>query len=49
MKKSGVSTKCVHSGDLIDDKFKGATSPIFPAKIIAIKPHITVNHFEALK
>ena len=29
MKKSGVSTKCVHSGDLIDDKFKGATSPIF--------------------
>jgi len=31
MKKSGVSTKCVHSGDLIDDKFKGATSPIFPS------------------
>ena len=31
MKKSGVSTKCVHSGDLIDDKFRGATSPIFPS------------------
>jgi len=31
MKKSGVSTKCVHSVDLIDDKFKGATSPIFPS------------------
>lgn len=32
MKKiNGVGTKCVHSGDLIDDRFKGATSPIFPS------------------
>jgi len=32
MKKiNGVATKCVHSGDLIDDRFKGATSPIFPS------------------
>jgi cystathionine beta-lyase len=32
MKKiNGVGTKCVHSGDLIDDLFKGATSPIFPS------------------
>ena len=30
-KNTGVSTKCVHSGDLIDDRFKGATSPIFPS------------------
>lgn len=30
-KKNGVSTKCVHSGELIDDRFKGATSPIFPS------------------
>ena len=29
--KNGVSTKCVHSGDLIDDRFKGATSPLFPS------------------
>lgn len=29
-KKNGVSTKCVHSGELIDDRFKGATSPLFP-------------------
>ena len=28
---NGVGTKCVHSGDLIDDRFKGATSPIFPS------------------
>ena len=27
----GVTTKCVHSGDLIDDKFKGATSPLYPS------------------
>jgi len=27
----GVTTKCVHSGDLIDDKFSGATSPIYPS------------------
>ena len=32
MKKiNGVATKCVHSGDLIDDRFKGASSPIFPS------------------
>jgi len=32
MKKiNGVDTKCVHSGDLIDDRFKGATSPIYPS------------------
>ncbi len=32
MKKiNGVGTKCVHSGDLIDHRFKGATSPIFPS------------------
>ena len=32
MKKiNGVGTKCVHSGDLIDNRFKGATSPIFPS------------------
>ena len=32
MKKiNGVGTKCVHSGDLIDDRFKGATSPILPS------------------
>ena len=32
MKKiNGVGTKCVHSGDLIDDRFKGANSPIFPS------------------
>lgn len=32
MKKiNGVGTKCVHSGDLIDDRFKGSTSPIFPS------------------
>ena len=32
MKKiNGVGTKCVHSGDLIYDRFKGATSPIFPS------------------
>jgi cystathionine beta-lyase len=32
MKKiNGVGTRCVHSGDLIDDRFKGATSPIFPS------------------
>ena len=32
MKKiNGVGTKCVHSGDLIDDRLKGATSPIFPS------------------
>ena len=32
MKKiNGVGTKCVHSGDLIDDRYKGATSPIFPS------------------
>lgn len=32
MKKiNGAGTKCVHSGDLIDDRFKGATSPIFPS------------------
>ena len=32
MKKiNGVGTKCVHSGDLIDDHFRGATSPIFPS------------------
>ena len=30
-KKNGVSTKCVHSGELIDDRFKGATSPLFPS------------------
>ena len=30
-KKNGVSTKCVHSGQLIDDRFKGATSPLFPS------------------
>ena len=30
-KKNGQSTKCVHSGDLIDDRFKGATSPLFPS------------------
>jgi cystathionine beta-lyase len=29
--ENGVSTKCVHSGDLIDDRFKGATSPLFPS------------------
>ena len=29
--KNGVSTKCVHSGELIDDRFKGATSPLFPS------------------
>ena len=29
-KNKGVDTKCVHSGDLIDDRFKGATSPLFP-------------------
>lgn len=27
----GVTTKCVHSGDLIDDKFEGATSPLYPS------------------
>ncbi len=27
----GVTTKCVHSWDLIDDKFKGATSPLYPS------------------
>ena len=32
MKKiNGVGTKCVHSGDLIDNRFKGAISPIFPS------------------
>ncbi len=30
-KNNGVSTKCVHSGDLIDDRFKGAISPLFPS------------------
>lgn len=30
-KNKGVNTKCVHSGDLIDDRFKGATSPLFPS------------------
>ena len=30
-KNKGVDTKCVHSGDLIDDRFKGATSPLFPS------------------
>ena len=30
-KKNRVSTKCVHSGELIDDRFKGATSPLFPS------------------
>ena len=30
-KKNGVSTKCVNSGELIDDRFKGATSPLFPS------------------
>ena len=30
-KKNGVSTKCVHSGELIDDRFKSATSPLFPS------------------
>lgn len=27
----GVTTKCVHSGDLIDDKYRGATSAIYPS------------------
>ena len=30
-KNKGVNTKCVHSGDLIDDRFKGATSPLLPS------------------
>ena len=30
-KNKGVNTKCVNSGDLIDDRFKGATSPLFPS------------------
>jgi len=30
-KNNGVSTKCVHSGNLIDDRFKGAISPLFPS------------------
>ena len=30
-KNKGVNTKCVHSGDLIDYRFKGATSPLFPS------------------
>ena len=30
-KNKGVNTKCVHSGDLIDDRFKGAISPLFPS------------------
>jgi|TARA_B110000914_G_scaffold180559_1_gene162821 cystathionine beta-lyase len=27
----GVTTKCLHSGDLIDDKYRGATSAIYPS------------------
>lgn len=30
-KNTGVSTKCVHSGELKDNQYKGATSPLFPS------------------
>ena len=26
-----IGTKCVHSGNIVDDKFHGSTSPIYPA------------------
>ena len=29
-KNSGITTKCVHSGDLIDDNYKGAITPVYP-------------------
>jgi len=30
-KNSGITTKCVHSGDLIDDNYKGAITPVYPS------------------
>ena len=29
-KNSGITTKCVHSGDLIEDNYKGAITPVYP-------------------
>ena len=29
-KNSGITTKCVHSGDLIDDNYNGAITPVYP-------------------
>ena len=26
-----IGTKCVHSGNIVDDKFHGSISPIYPA------------------